>query len=146
MSDTVAQPAAPQVATRELLQLAIDNQPFTLWTGMELVDVEPGRVSVRMAFRPEDMTQHHGFLHGGMTAFLADTAAAYAAATAIGDVVTAQFSLNYLSPGVGEAFLAEGKVVKSGKRQTVVAVEVWSEPQNKLIATAQAVILSPGSA
>lgn len=136
---------ADLAVNRELLQLAIDNQPFTRWTGAELVDVEAGRVSLKMTFRPEDMTQHHGFLHGGLIAFLADNVAAYAAATVVGDVLSAQFNLNFLSPGVGEAFIAEGTVVKAGKRQVVVGVEVRSLPEEKLIATAQAVVLPAGA-
>ena len=146
MPETVADAAVPP-ATRELLQLAIDNQPFTRWTRAELVDVEPGFVSLRMDMRENEMTQHHGFLHGGLIAFLADNVAAYAAATLVGDVLSAQFNLNFLSPGVGTGFRAEGRVVKAGKRQAVVAVEVRSEgPEEKLIAVAQAVVLPAGDA
>jgi uncharacterized protein (TIGR00369 family) len=149
-SDTAApaqdgSPTRP-VATLEILREIIKVQPFTRWTGLELIRAEAGQVETRLVLRTEDMTQHHGFLHGGLVGFLADNAAAYAAATVVGDVVTSQFSLNFLAPGVGEAFRARASVVKAGKRQVTVRVDVFAEQsgQEKLIAVAQAVILPVG--
>ena len=141
-----AQAPAPLVdaATfREVIQM----QPFTRWTGLEILRVEHGFVETRMALRTEDMAQHHGFLHGGLIAFLADTVSAYAAATTLGDVLTAQFSVNYLAPGVGEAFIARGHVVKAGKRQVVTRADIFavSGGREKLIAVASALILPAGA-
>lgn len=135
------------VVNAELLRAVANAQPFTRWTGLEVICAERGHVETRMHLRPDDMTQHHGFLHGGLIGFLADNAAAYAAATVIGDVLTAQYSLNFLSPGVGDAFIARADVVKAGKRQVVVDVKVYavSDAGEKLIATANAVILPAGA-
>ncbi|MGJ3233157.1 MAG: PaaI family thioesterase [Oceanicaulis sp.] len=129
-----------------LLAEVVRMQPFTRWTGLEILKAENGEVETRLVLRKDDMTQHHGFLHGGLVGFLADNAAAYAAATLIGDVVTSQFTLNFLAPGVGEAFRARASVVKAGKRQTVVRVDVIAEQDggDKLIAVAQATILPAG--
>lgn len=138
---------APEVTAEQFRQI-MAIQPFTAWTGVELVRVERGLVETRLALRAEDMTQHHGFLHGGLVAFLADNAAAYAAATEVGDVLTSQFSLNFLSPGVGEAFRTRAEVVKAGKRQVTVRVDVFAEAggREKLIAIATVTILPAGSA
>ncbi|MEQ8406521.1 MAG: PaaI family thioesterase [Oceanicaulis sp.] len=129
-----------------LLREVVNRQPFTRWTGLEIVKAENGEVETRLALRVEDMTQHHGFLHGGLVGFLADNAAAYAAATLVGDVVTSQFSLNFLAPGVGEAFRAKASVIKAGKRQVVARVDVIAEQDghDKLIAVAQATITPLG--
>jgi uncharacterized protein (TIGR00369 family) len=129
-----------------LLREVIKIQPFTRWTGVEILKAEDGVVETRLVLRPEDMTQHHGFLHGGLVGFLADNAAAYAAATLVGDVVTSQFSLNFLAPGIGEAFRARAHVVKAGKRQVTVRVDVIAEQgdKEKLIAVAQATITPVG--
>jgi len=58
-------------------------------------------------------------------------------------VVTSQFNLNFLAPGIGTAFRAEAHVVKAGKRQVTVRVDVIAEQDEgeKLIAVAQATIL-----
>lgn len=131
------------VVNAEVLRDVIKIQPFTRWTGLEILKAEEGEVVTRLQLRKEDMTQHHGFLHGGLVGFLADNAAAYAAATLVGDVVTSQFSLNFLAPGIGKAFRAQAQVVKAGKRQVTVRVDVIAEQDEgeKLIAVAQATIL-----
>jgi len=134
------------VATEEILRDVLKLQSFTRWTGLELIRAQDGEVEPRLVLRQEDMTQHHGFLHGGLVGFLADNAAAYAAATVVADVVTSQFSLNFLSPGVGEAFRTRAKVLKAGKRQVTVRADVYAEQEEgeKLIAAAQATILPVG--
>ena len=87
MSLTPNAPDAP-VVNAAVLREIIKVQPFTRWTGLEILKAEAGEVVTRLELRKEDMTQHHGFLHGGLVGFLADNAAAYAAATLVGDVVT----------------------------------------------------------
>lgn len=135
-----------QVATLDILREVIKIQPFTRWAGLELISADKGEVETRLVLRKQDMTQHHGFLHGGLVGFLADNAAAYAAATVVGDVVTSQFSLNFLAPGLGEAFRTRASVVKAGKRQVTVRADVFAEQDGdeKLIAVAQATILPVG--
>lgn len=138
--------AEERVVDAALLREVATMQPFTRWTGVEILTAEKGVVETRLVLRKEDMTQHHGFLHGGLVGFLADNAAAYAAATLVGDLVTSQFSLNFLAPGLGEAFRAKAQVVKAGKRQVTVRVDVVAENdgQDKLIAVAQATITPVG--
>ncbi len=130
-----------------LLREVIKIQSFTRWTGLEVLKAEDGVVETRLKLRQEDMTQHHGFLHGGLVGFLADNAAAYAAATVIGDVLTAQYSINFLAPGVGDSFRTRAEVVKAGKRQVTVRSDVFaqSDTGEKLIATATVLILPAGA-
>ncbi|WP_430430520.1 PaaI family thioesterase [Oceanicaulis sp.] len=139
-------PPEAAVADAALLREVIKVQPFTRWTGLEVIKAEDGAVETRLVLRKNDMTQHHGFLHGGLVGFLADNAAAYAAATMVGDVVTSQFTVNFLSPGIGSAFRARAQVIKAGKRQVVVRVDIIAEQDEgeKLIAVAQATILPVG--
>lgn len=139
-------PPEAAVADAALLREVIKVQPFTRWTGLEVIKAEDGAVETRLVLRKDDMTQHHGFLHGGLVGFLADNAAAYAAATMVGDVVTSQFTVNFLSPGIGSAFRARAQVIKAGKRQVVVRVDIIAEQDEgeKLIAVAQATILPVG--
>lgn len=138
-----AGPGAPARVDAALLRQVIEMQPFTRWTGLELIRAEDGEVETRLVPRAEDMTQHHGFVHGGLIGFLADNAAAYAAATLVGDVLTAQYSINFVSPGVGEALVTRAKVLKAGKRQIAVEARVFAinAGEEKLVATAQATIL-----
>lgn len=142
-AQTAKAPLVDAATFREIVKM----QPFTRWTGLEVLRVEYGFVETRMALRAEDMVQHHGFLHGGLIAFMADNVSAYAAATTVGDVLTAQFSVNYVSPGVGEAFVARGYVVKAGRRQVVTRADIFAlqAGEEKLVAVASAVILPAGA-
>ena len=97
MSLTPNAPDAP-VVNAAVLREIIKVQPFTRWTGLEILKAEAGEVVTRLELRKEDMTQHHGFLHGGLVGFLADNAAAYAAATLVGDVVTVAHLMVNVSP------------------------------------------------
>ena len=54
-----------------------DNDPFSQWMGMELVEVSHGTCSLRMTVRAE-MLNGFGVAHGAITFALADSAFAFA--------------------------------------------------------------------
>jgi acyl-coenzyme A thioesterase PaaI-like protein len=47
------------------------RQPFMALMGAELITVEPGLCEIQLAYR-RDLTQQHGFFHGGVVGTLAD--------------------------------------------------------------------------
>lgn len=65
--------------------------------GMELVDVGPGRATLRMAVR-EDMVNGHDIGHGGLTFTLADSAFAFACNSYNRSTVAAGAEIRFLSP------------------------------------------------
>ena len=96
--------------------------------GASIARVEPGTVDLVLPHR-DDLTQQHGFLHGGIVAMIADTAGGYAGYTlfpADASVLTAEYKLNLLAPGEGESFVAEGRVVKAGRTLCVTQAEVYA--------------------
>lgn len=100
-------------------------QGFNKWFGIELLAAGNGQVEVEVAVRPE-LTQHHGYVHGGCVSSLADTAAAWAAATAAKtDVVTSNFSFHFLAPAKGSHIRAHARTLKCGRRQATVEVQVF---------------------
>lgn len=54
-----------------------DNDPFSIWLGIERVTVEPGRCVLRMTVR-NDMLNGFAIAHGGITYSLADSCLAFA--------------------------------------------------------------------
>lgn len=54
-----------------------DNDPFSRWMGMELVEIGSGTCALRMTVR-EEMLNGFGVAHGGITFALADSAFAFA--------------------------------------------------------------------
>ncbi len=141
MTDAAETPPVDPEALLAIFRHVASIQTFTAWTGLEVVNVAPGSVELSLPNR-SDFGQHHGYLHGALVGFLADTACAYAAATVVGDVVTAQYDLRFLAPGVGERFSARGEVVKASRRLVTTRADVFAhasgdgEPKRIAIATA----------
>ena len=95
--------------------------------------------SVAAPVKPE-ILQHHGFVHGGVVGALADTCLAWTAATAVGDVVTAGYTLQLLAPAKGERLVAAGEVLKAGRTSVSVQARVYAEEggERRLVAVALA--------
>jgi len=94
--------------------------------GASLARVEPGAVDVALPFR-DDLTQQNGFLHAGVVTTVADSACGYAAYSLMppgSDVLSVEFKVNLLSPAAGDSFLAEARVLRSGRTLTVVRCDV----------------------
>lgn len=116
------------------------RQNFMDHIGARLTLVEPGAVDITLDRRPE-LTQQHGFFHGGVIGTIADNASGYAAFTlapADASILTVEYKLNLVSPGAGEALVARGRVVKPGRTLVVCRSDVFAlkAGAEKLVATA----------
>lgn len=129
-------------------RIAVARSGFSSFLALEPVRCWDGEAEILMNLRPE-MTQHHGFAHGAIVGLMADNACAWAASSAVGDVVTGSYTINFLAPAKGERLRSRGSVIKVGKRQVVVRADVWCESDNAasdLVAVAQATIVPTGIA
>jgi uncharacterized protein (TIGR00369 family) len=102
------------------------RQPAMALIGARLGRLAPGDVEVELPIR-HAVTQQHGFVHGGVVAMVADSAAGYAAFSlmpADGTLLSVEFKLNFLAPGRGEALVARGRVIRPGRTLSVVEVDV----------------------
>ena len=96
--------------------------------GARLTTVEPGRCVIELPVR-DDLTQQHGFVHGGIVGMIADSAGGYAAFTlmpADASVLTVEYKVNMLAPAEGEWLIARGEVLKPGRTLSVVRADVWA--------------------
>ena len=125
------------------------RQPMMAHIGAELARVAPGFCEIRMPYRRE-LTQQHGYVHGGALATIADSAAGYAAFTLMPagtSILTVEYKLNLLRPGLGEVMVARGRVIKPGKTLTVVSADVYAlkDGQESLCLTSiQTLMALPG--
>ena len=97
--------------------------------GAELVAVEEGRVTIAAPILPTSL-QQQGAAHAALTFAIGDSSAGYAALTLMAteaEVLTVEMKINLLRPAVGERLIAEGKVVKPGRRLVIVQSEVFAE-------------------
>ena len=82
-----------------------------------------GACDIAVDFRPE-LSQQHGFFHGGLSARSADSAGGYAAFSlmpADASVLTVEYKINLLAPAQGARLIARGRVTKPGRTLTVIA-------------------------
>jgi uncharacterized protein (TIGR00369 family) len=94
--------------------------------GAVMTRVEPGRCTIELPVR-EDLTQQHGFVHGGVVGMIADSAGGYAAFTlmpADASVLTVEYKINMLAPARGERLVARGEVLKPGRTLSIVRADV----------------------
>lgn len=113
---------------RQRIEKSFASQSMMSTLGAELVHVELGFVSIRCPLLATTQ-QHHGFAHAGVGFSIGDTAAGYAALSQMQegfDVLTAEMKTNLLAPAKGDYLLAEGHVVKQGRRLVVVRADVWA--------------------
>ena len=99
-------PDEQAVATRSAEALWA-NDRASRWLGMELVEVSPGRATMRMTVR-EDMVNGHAIGHGGLTFTLADSAFAFACNSYNRSTVAAACEIRFLLPTrLGDELVAE---------------------------------------
>ena len=117
---------------------------FNEWAGLEVTRADGDGVELRLPWKNE-LGQYSGFLHAGVVGALIDTVCGFAAGAATGKrLLASHYSVNCLSPAVGEVFFARGKVIKAGKRQIFTAAEVFAEKDGvqKLVATGQTILMT----
>ena len=78
---------------------------------------------------------------------MGDSAAGYAALTlmpAEAEVLTTEIKINLLAPASGDVIIAKGRVIKAGRRLTIVGADVFAitGDQEKHIAILQGTMIS----
>lgn len=94
---------------------------------MKLGGVRPGFAKVSINFMPK-LAQVHGFMHGGVVAALADTAATYASNTLLfpqRETITVELKINYVAPVKTKTAVAEATVLHSGNKTSISEVKVF---------------------
>lgn len=97
--------------------------------GARIDRIEAGRVVLSMPIT-QAAGQQHGFAHAGATFALGDSASGYAALSLMApgaEVLTVEMKINLIAPAAGLRLIAEGEVVKPGRRLFVVRATVRTE-------------------
>jgi uncharacterized protein (TIGR00369 family) len=88
-------------------------------------------------------------VHAGAITSILDSACGYAALSVApeeAEVLSVEFKVNFLAPGVGESFVARASVKRAGKRLTVCTADAFAVKAGaeKLIATMLATVMNVG--
>jgi acyl-CoA thioesterase len=119
------------------------GEPIASFLKMKLLELTPGCARVAMKITPEHLN-FNGMVFGGIVMALADQAFAYATNSLVSPSIATQFNIHLISGAkVGNELVAEGRVIKSGKRIGVTEMTV-TDQDGKLIAKATGTTVSTG--
>ncbi len=96
--------------------------------GAQISGLSEGNCRISAPIR-DNSAQQMGYAHAGLTFAIGDSAQGYAALSmmAEGDeVVTAEMKINLLAPAKGALLIAEGRVLRAGRRVIVTEADVWT--------------------
>jgi acyl-CoA thioesterase len=116
---------------------ALESVPYAKLLGLELEEIGMGTATLVLPVNKK-LTQNHGVVHGGAVASLIDTAMAFAIIPLLAPqerVTTVDLTISYLRPVTKGRMRAFAKVIRAGRRLTVVSAEVFNDQQT-LTATA----------
>lgn len=133
------------VATLEIMREVVKHSPFNSFLGAEVLVCANGIAELTVGIRP-DLAQHHGYVHGAVVGAIADNACAWAAASVVGDVVTAEYKLNLLAPAIGDKLIGRGRVIKASARLVTCTADVFAvkDGDERHVATMLATIIPVG--
>jgi acyl-CoA thioesterase len=117
-------PADPELRAAAVVSHMLAHDEFSRWLGVELLDVKPERVTIRMVVR-QDMINGFGVCHGGVTFAFADSAFAFASNTGAEVSVSIENSMTYpAAVRVGDVLLAEAEQEADSRRLGYYRVRV----------------------
>ncbi|WP_375434081.1 PaaI family thioesterase [uncultured Hymenobacter sp.] len=143
--ESLATPLPADDSLEARIRRKLTRQHFMHLIGADLTRIEPGRVEAELVLQ-EQHQQQRGFVHGGLTATMADLVAGFAAVTLVPDntgVVTVELKTSYLHPGIGKKLRAVGWVLKAGRRLHFCEAEVWCDELLIAKATATMAVVEP---
>ena len=108
---------------------SFDRQTMMRTLGAQLAQIQPGQVVITAPILPTSL-QQQGAGHAGLAFSIGDSAAGYSALSLMpidAEVMTVEMKINLMSPAIGDRLVAEGRVIRPGRRIMVVAADIWAE-------------------
>ena len=128
----------PKISIEEFNAIVRDELPWAYAMGMHADSIGEGTATLRLPYEAS-MLRPGGTMSGPMMMALADACMYACALSRIGVVklaVTTNFSINFLFRASPADLLAEGRVLKLGKRLVVMEVTVHSDGHAEPVAHA----------
>lgn len=114
----------PQALAEQCVRTMLDGDAFSRWLGIELLEVAPRAVTIRMTVRA-GMLNGFGVCHGGVTFALADSALAFASNTHGRVTVSVDNAVSYPAPAhEGDVLTAVACAESMGGRVGFYSVRV----------------------
>lgn len=128
----------------EIVQTGMyDNDAFSKWLGIELIDISQGYAKIKMTVR-EEMTNGFKIAHGGITYSLADSAFAFASNSWGEHAVSIETSISHTRPvNVNDVLTAKTSMQNKSKRLAIYNVTVTNQDE-KIVALFKGTVFHTG--
>jgi uncharacterized protein (TIGR00369 family) len=132
----------PETALAKLRAIS-KTSAFNEWLRLEVTAASEGSAELQLVWRSE-FGQYSGLLHAGLIGALIDTACGFAAATIAEGVLASHYSVNCFRPPVAKIFIAQGKILKLGKRQAFSRAEIYGDviTDERLLASGETILIT----
>ena len=115
-------------AIEEKIRASFARQTMMATLQAELTQIDKGAVTITAPITPETL-QQHGAAHAALAFAIGDSAAGYSALTLVEpdmEVMTIEMKINLMRPAFGTHLIANGHVIKPGRRISVVEAKVYA--------------------
>lgn len=120
-------PTTMSKKTHPIINHMLQNDAFSQWMGIEVLESELGYCKLSMKVRKE-MTNGFGVCHGGITFSLADSALAFASNSRGPISLALENNINFTKKvNVGDTLFAETEELQNGRTIGVYKVQVTNQ-------------------
>ena len=110
----------------------MENDFFSQWMGVEVLEVKEGYSRIRMTIRKE-MVNGFGIVHGGLPFSLADSAFAFACNNRNNLSVALDVTITFTKAvNVGDVLTAEAKEIHNGRSTGVYLVSIFNQKNEQI--------------
>lgn len=115
------------IQAKKVVDHMMENDLFSQWLGIEVLEVKEGYSKIQMTVRPE-MINGFGIVHGGIAFSFSDSAFAFACNNRNNLSVALDTSINFTKPvHVGDMLTAEAKELHNGKSTGLYHITVTNQ-------------------
>ena len=121
------------ILANNVVKRMMQNDSFSQWMGLEVLEVREGYSKVKMTIRKE-MINGFGIVHGGLAFSLADSAFAFACNNRNNISVALDVTITFTKPvNIGDVLTAEAKENHNGRSIGVYLISITNQ-NNKQVA------------
>jgi len=110
----------------------MENDFFSQWMGVEVLEVKEGYSKIKMTIRKE-MVNGFGIVHGGLPFSLADSAFAFACNNRNNLSVALDVTITFMKAvNIGDVLTAEAKEIHNGRSTGVYLIDVTNQKNEQV--------------
>ena len=115
---------------QEVVQHMMQNDLFSQWLGIEVLEIKEGYSKIKMIIRKE-MINGFGIVHGGIAFSLADSAFAFACNNRNVLSVALDTSISFIKPvHIDDVLIAEAKELHNGKSTGLYHISITNQKEH----------------